>query len=445
MSSPTLLNSKPEPIAGHPVTAKSRPFNSSAWRVRAARRLVLRSIGRITCGELQLVEPAQRKNVSEPTAWLFGQPTEDQLHAKITVQDPRFWVCLVTGGALGAAEAYAEGWWHTDDLTSAIRLFARNRKVLQRIDGGLAKMSAPLLRRLHRANRNTMQGSRKNIEAHYDLSNEFFSLFLDPTMTYSCGLFADQATTLEQAQIAKIDHLCRKLELTPETHLLEVGTGWGGFARHAARECGCRVTTTTISKEQHAWAKELIAADGLEDQVELLLQDYRSLQGKYDRVVSVEMVEAVGADFLGEYFETLGGLLKPGGVAAVQAITIQDQDFERASRHIDFIKRYIFPGSCIPSVTAMCEAMTKDSDLKLVHLEDFTPHYATTLDRWSVALQERHEEARAMGLDEHFLRTWEYYFRYCEGGFAERHIGLVQMMLAKPASSYSLSVQEVIS
>ena len=444
MSIPTLLKPTSQPLDAALVPAKPDPIGTRAWKVRTARRLVLRTIGRITKGELRLVEPSNRKAGNKTNnghdIWLFGRPTEDGLYAEITVLNPRFWACLATGGALGAAEAYIEGWWHTNNLTAAIRLFARNRDVLQRIDGGLAKWSAPLLRRLHRANRNTLQGSKRNIEAHYDLSNEFFALFLDPTMTYSCGLFAEESTTLEQAQLAKIDHLCRKLELSPDTHLLEVGTGWGGFARHAAREYGCRVTTTTISKEQHAWAEKVIAADGLEGRVELLLQDYRSLQGKYDRVVSVEMVEAVGADFLGEYFSTLGNLLNPGGVAAVQAITIQDQDFERASRHIDFIKRYIFPGSCIPSVTAMCEAMTSDSDLKLVHLEDFTPHYVKTLNRWSVALQEHHDEARAMGFNDQFLRKWEYYFRYCEGGFAERHIGLVQMMLAKPSSSFSVAV-----
>lgn len=404
---------------------------------RVARRLVLERLSRITVGELRLSDVGMGKAVDLPEVRILGQPTEDGLHAEITVHDPRFWVGMMTGGALGAAEAYAEGWWHSADLTSVIRLFARNRSALQGIDGGLAKWGAPLLRRLHHANRNTRQGAKRNIQAHYDLSNEFFALFLDPTMTYSCGLFTEDSMTLEQAQVAKIDHLCRKLELGPGMHLLEVGTGWGALARHAAQHYGCRVTTTTISEEQYAWARQAIAADGLEDKVELLLEDYRSLQGEYDRVVSVEMVEAVGADFLDEYFEALGALLKSGGVAAVQAITIQDQEFERASRHIDFIKRYIFPGSCIPSVTAMCQAMTSASDLKLVHLEDFTPHYATTLDRWSNALQERHEDARAMGLDEPFLRTWEYYFRYCEGGFAERSIGLVQMMLAKPGSTYN--------
>ena len=403
---------------------------------RYARRLVLGRLAHFAVGELRIVEVDRKDESSLPEVSVFGTSSEGGMKAEISVFDARFWSSLLTGGALGAAEAYAEGWWSADDLTSVIRLFARNRSALQKIDGGLAKWGAPLLRRLHNANRNTAQGAKRNIRAHYDLSNEFFALFLDPTMTYSCGLFMEDSMTLEQAQIAKIDHLCNKLELGPDKHVLEVGTGWGALARRAAKHYGCKVTTTTISEEQYAWAKRGIVADGLEDQVELLLKDYRSLEGQYDCVVSVEMVEAVGADFLGEYFETIGRLLKPEGIAAIQAITIQDQEFERASRHVDFIKRYIFPGSCIPSVTAMCQAMTASSDLKLVHLEDFTTDYATTLDHWSQALTSRHAEAKALGFDDSFLRTWEYYLRYCEGGFLERSIGLVQMMLTKPGSPY---------
>jgi cyclopropane-fatty-acyl-phospholipid synthase len=426
------------PLKADPVTARARRAGLAGWGRGLARRLVLDRLSRIETGELSLrLDPA---SVGEgPAVLRYGAPAADGLAASFEVVDPRFWPSLMTGGALGAAEAYAEGWWRTEDLTAVVRLLARNRHVLSGLDGGLAKLGAPLLRRWHQARRNTATGSRRNIEAHYDLSNEFFALFLDRTMTYSCGLFRGQDLGLEAAQVAKIDHLCRKLELTPDTHLLEIGTGWGAFAIHAAREYGCRVTTTTISREQHAWAERRIREEGLEDRIELLLEDYRSLDGTYDRVVSVEMIEAVGADFLGEYFATIGRLLKPGGVAGVQAITIQDQDFERASRHIDFIKRYIFPGSCIPSVTAMADAMTAESDLKMVHLEDFTPDYARTLAIWRDALMAQRGAVHGMGLDDRFLRTWEYYFSYCEGGFAERHIGLVQTMLAKPGSTYTLT------
>lgn len=433
MSTSTAPETIANPAHATTVTARAKRSLLGRWGESWSRRQVLNRLSRLEVGELKL------RNCSLPQEEVvrFGHVSVDGLHAEIVVHDSRFWSMLVTGGALGAAEAYAEGWWDSPDLTSVIRLLARNRQVLSSIDGGLAKWGAPLLRRIHQANRNTKEGSKRNIAAHYDLSNEFFALFLDPTMTYSCGLFADETTTLEQAQIAKIDHLCQKLELGPEHHLLEVGTGWGAFARHAAQKYGCRVTTTTISKEQHERAQEVIAEAGVEGQVTLLLEDYRALQGQYDRIVSVEMIEAVGADYLGEYFRTLGKLLKPCGVAAVQAITIQDQDFKRASRHIDFIKRYIFPGSCIPSVTAMCAAMTSESDLKLVHLEDFTAHYVRTLDHWSNGLKQHESEARAMGLDDRFLRTWEYYFRYCEGGFSERHTGLVQMMLAKPGSQWT--------
>ncbi|NQU49085.1 MAG: class I SAM-dependent methyltransferase [Planctomycetes bacterium] len=419
------------------VTARAKAKPASGFTLRVARRLVMARLRRLEVGSLKLqLTPECASALDCPMDVTLGALCADGLSAHLEVVDGRFWTSLASGGALGAAEAYAEGWWRSKNLSNVIRLLARNREVLQQVDSGLAKLGAPLLRRWHQARRNTHEGSRKNIAAHYDLSNEFFALFLDPTMTYSCALFQEPTMTLEQAQVAKIDHLCQKLGLDPGVHLLEIGTGWGAFARHAAKEYGCKVTTTTISQEQHAYAAALLEREGLTSQVELLLKDYRQLEGTYDRVVSVEMVEAVGADFLGEYFETIGRLLKPDGMAAVQAITIQDQEFLRASKHIDFIKRYIFPGSCIPSVTAMCDAMTAESDLKLAHLEDFTADYATTLTHWREAFLSKREELHAMGLGEHFQKTWEYYFSYCEGGFAERSIGLVQMMLTKPGCNY---------
>jgi len=434
MTSTSLPSSSVSPET---VTARAKAKPSGSFATRIARRLVLSRLQKLEQGTLHLQLTAEDAHaLDRPMHMTLGAPCADGLSANLEVVDSRFWSSLATGGALGASEAYAEGWWRSNNLTQVIRLLARNRSVLQQVDSGLARLGAPLLRRWHDARRNTQKGSRENIAAHYDLSNEFFALFLDPTMTYSSGIFATAETTLEQAQIAKIDHLCQKLELGPDVHLLEIGTGWGAFARHAAKEYGCRVTTTTISKEQHAYAAELLRKEGLEGQVELLLEDYRQLDGRYDRVVSVEMVEAVGADFLGEYFATIGHLLKPDGMAAIQAITIQDQEFVRASKHIDFIKRYIFPGSCIPSVTAMCDAMTADSDLKLAHLEDFTADYATTLAHWREAFLAKREQLHAMGLGDHFQNTWDYYFSYCEGGFAERSIGLVQMLLTKPACHY---------
>lgn len=424
-------------ISADAVTARAKSKASAGFGQRLARRLVLSRLQKLEEGSLNLqLRPQDAHALDCELQLSLGAPCADGLAAHLEVVDGRFWGALASGGALGAAEAYAEGWWRSENLTKVIRLLARNRAVLQQVDSGLARLGAPLLRRWHQARRNTHEGSRQNIAAHYDLSNEFFALFLDPTMTYSSALFQTPEMTLEEAQVAKIDHLCQKMQLGPEVHLLEIGTGWGAFARHAAQNYGCRVTTTTISQEQHAYAADLLEREQLGSQVELLLQDYRQLEGTYDRVVSVEMVEAVGADFLGEYFATIGRLLKPDGLAAVQAITIQDQEFVRASKHIDFIKRYIFPGSCIPSVTAMCDAMTAESDLKLAHLEDFAADYATTLAHWREAFLAKREQLDAMGLGEHFQNTWDYYFSYCEGGFAERSIGLVQMMLTKPRCDY---------
>ena len=266
------------------------------------------------------------------------------------------------------------------------------------------------------------------------MSNDFFALFLDPTMTYSCGYFEDDQASLEQASVAKIDRLCRKLALKPGDHLLEIGAGWGAFAIHAARDYGCRVTTTTISREQHDLAARRIAAAGMTDRIELLFEDYRKLTGSYDKLVSVEMIEAVGHRYYGEFFSRCASLLRPGGVMALQAITIADRHYERAKNSVDFIQRHIFPGSCIPSVTALCSAMTRGSDLTMVDLEDIGLHYVRTIAAWRQNLRDRWDDAQAIGYSEEFLRLWEFYFAYCEGGFAERHISDVHMILARPGA-----------
>jgi cyclopropane-fatty-acyl-phospholipid synthase len=290
----------------------------------------------------------------------------------------------------------------------------------------------------HALKRNTRTGSRANIAAHYDLSNDFFALFLDETMTYSCGIFARPDTTLREASLEKIDRLCRKLRLSPRDHLLEIGTGWGALGIHAARAYGCRVTTTTISAEQHAFAKERIRAAGLADRITLLLQDYRELEGRFDKLVSVEMIEAVGHQYYDEFFRRCAALLQDDGLMALQAITIADQHYERARDSVDFIQRHIFPGCCIPSVTALSSAMTRASDLKLVQLEDIGPHYARTLASWRDTLRAHRDEAHALGFDDTFLRLWDFYFCYCEGGFAERRLGDVQMVLERPGARAAL-------
>ncbi|MCA8941247.1 MAG: class I SAM-dependent methyltransferase, partial [Planctomycetes bacterium] len=285
----------------------------------------------------------------------------------------------------------------------------------------------------HRLRRNTKSGSKANIAAHYDLGNDFFERFLDPTMTYSSACFAHPGMTLEQASIEKLDRLCRKLDLKPDDHLLEIGTGWGSMAIHAARHYGCRVTTTTISRQQFELARERVRRAGLEDRIEVLERDYRDLEGEYDKLVSVEMIEAVGHEFLGDYMHACSARLKPDGVMAIQVITIQDQLYARAVREVDFIKRYIFPGSFIPSITAIGDAMAARTDLRMFHLEDMAPHYAETLRRWRGNLHANREEILALGsYDEAFLRLWDYYLCYCAGGFEERQLGVAQIVFTKP-------------
>jgi cyclopropane-fatty-acyl-phospholipid synthase len=324
------------------------------------------------------------------------------------------------------------GDWSAEDLTDVIRLMVINRHIFERMDSGWGRLMEPLYQGFHWLHRNTRAGSRANIHAHYDLGNDFYQLFLDDTMTYSCGIFETETATLQQASIAKYDRICRKLKLNAADHVLEIGTGWGGFAVHAAGEYGCRVTTTTISQAQYEWAKAAVADAGLDNRITLLLEDYRDLEGTYDKVVSIEMVEAVGHQFLETFFRCCSRYLKKDGMMLLQAITIADSVYDRHKRSVDFIKRYIFPGSCIPSLTAMCHAMARSTDLRVVHLEDLAPHYARTLREWRHRFFKNISFVREMGYSDIFIRMWEYYLCYCEGGFEERYLGDVQMVITKP-------------
>jgi cyclopropane-fatty-acyl-phospholipid synthase len=327
-----------------------------------------------------------------------------------------------------------QGDWHCDDLTGLVRLMVVNRHLMNDVDSGWSALSAPLLKAAHWLNRNHKAGSRRNIAAHYDLGNGFFELFLDDTMAYSCGIFRSAQSSLREASIAKFDAACSKLGLAEGQHLLEIGTGWGGLAIHAARHYGCKVTTTTISREQYEFARERVRSFGLQDRITLLLEDYRELRGEYDALVSIEMIEAVGHQYLDTYFRSCSNLLKPTGAMLLQAITIRDQYYEQARRSVDFIKRFIFPGSCIPSVRAMMSSVARSTDLVLSHLEDIGPHYARTLRHWRERFLARQSAVRSLGYPESFLRMWEYYLCYCEGGFEERQLGDVQMLLTKPRS-----------
>ena len=349
--------------------------------------------------------------------------TRCDLTARVRVHDTSFWADVAYGGSVGAGESYMAGHWSADDLVAALRILAANRELMDGMDKGLAALSAPLRKVLHWAARNTRRGSRRNIAAHYDLGNEFFALFLDPTMMYSSAVFERPGMTLEEAQIAKLERICRRLDLKPDERVLEIGTGWGAFALHAASRYGCHVTTTTISEQQYALARERIDAAGLSERITLLKKDYRDLEGRYDKLVSIEMIEAVGHHYFGTFFAKCAALLAPHGRMLLQAITIADQRYESARKGVDFIKRYIFPGCCIPSVTALLNAATRASDLRLVHLDDIGADYAITLRRWRENLLANVHAVRGLGHSAEFIRMWEFYFAYCEAGFAERALG----------------------
>jgi cyclopropane-fatty-acyl-phospholipid synthase len=393
---------------------------------RWARAAVFSRLRRAERGEIRLVE-----DLGDLACERFGTAGAP-LKATITVCDPAFYRSLALRGALGAAESYMDGDWRCDDLTSLIRIMALDREALQGLDRGASRLFKPMLRFLHELRSNNRRGSRRNIAAHYDLGNEFFSLFLDPTLTYSSGIFERHDMTMEEASVAKYDRVCRKLRLRSGDHVLEIGGGWGGFALHAARRYGCRVTTTTISREQCDLARERIAAARLEDRVEVQFEDYRDLRGRYDKIVSIEMIEAVGHRNLDTFFRVCGERLRSDGAMLLQAITVPDQNFETSKRSVDFIKRYIFPGGQLVSLGAISDAVAAATDLRVTHLEDIGPHYAETLARWRERMFESLERMRSLGLSERFLRMWEYYLCYCEGGFRERAIGAVQVLLEKP-------------
>ncbi len=367
---------------------------------------------------------------------VFGQGAPpDGMQACISVLKSSFYSRAALGGSIGAGESYAEGDWNCDNLPGLIRIFVANREQLNSLDSGLGALIQPLERLLHKARKNTVATASDNIKAHYDLGNDFFSLFLDDTMMYSCGIFSTPESTLFEASTEKNDRICRKLGLTHNDHVLEIGTGWGGFAVHAAKNYGCRVTTTTISPSQYKMAEERTKKEGLEDRITLLLEDYRNLKGTYDKLVSIEMVEAVGLDHLETYFKVCGERLKPNGSMMLQAIIIRDQFYEQARKSVDFIQKHIFPGSGIPSVTSLVNAAAKKTDMRLFHQEDLTAHYVQTLRTWTENLKNRKHEMLAMGYPEHLYRLWQFYFGYCEGGFHEKSIGLVQMLFTKPESA----------
>ena len=392
---------------------------------KLSRQAIFQVLGNLAAGALTLHEG--------PDTYHFGNAvTAGEPRAEVHIHDPAVYGQLLAGGTIAAGESYIQGHWSSPALTEVTRLFSANMAVMDGLDASQSLLMKLALKVAHRLNRNTHSRSRVNIAAHYDLGNEFFGLFLDPTMMYSSALFEQPGSSLEVASESKLDEICRQLELGPEDHLLEIGTGWGGMAVHAAKHYGCRVTTTTISREQYGHACERVAQEGLSDRITLLCEDYRNLSGQYDKLVSIEMIEAVGHEFYKNYFECCTRLLKRDGKMVIQAITVADQRYQQARDSVDFIKRYIFPGGCLPSIAVMADHVARDTDMQIVHLRDIAQDYAQTLLLWRERFLSRLDEVRAMGFNEDFIRMWEYYLSYCEGGFRERIIGTVQLTLAKP-------------
>jgi cyclopropane-fatty-acyl-phospholipid synthase len=399
------------------------------WADAAARRLVLGVLAHVRHAELTIIEGDRRLRLGAPDA---TRP----LQAVVHVHSPSFYRALLRG-SVGLCGSYMDALWDCDDLVALTRIAALNVRALDEARRVLAPVLIPFQRWARWLARNTPRRSRRQIAAHYDLGNELFELFLDPSMMYSCAIFDSPTTTLEEASLCKLERVCAKLELGPDDHVLEIGTGWGGFAVYAAAEYGCRVTTATISREQHTYASARVHEAGLEDRVTVLLADYRDraqldLHGPYDKLVSIEMIEAVGWQFLRTFFERCSQLLRPDGTMLLQAIVIDDRAFHVEKAAKSFINTYIFPGGCLPSLEAISRSVARGTDLRQVGMEDITPHYAQTLACWRERFQAASGRLAELGYDERFRRLWELYLCYCEGGFRERRIQDVQLLLAKP-------------
>ncbi len=400
---------------------------------RWCKRLVLERLQRISTGGLRLVDGNETLS--------FG----DRPNVTVEVTNAKFYRQIVFGGSVGAADAFIDGHWTTDKLTDVLRLFLKNRDVMLSLNKRTARIGGWLNRMAHRLRANTKTGSKRNIAEHYDLGNDFFQLFLDPTMMYSSAVFERDDSTLDEAAIAKLDRICRRLKLGPEDHVIEIGTGWGGFARYAAENFGCRVTTTTVSQEQYQHARQVIVDAGLEHLVHVICEDYRDLTGSYDKLVSIEMIEAVGLEHLETYFRKCSSLLKPNGAMLIQSITIADQIYESYSRGADFIQKYIFPGGALPSVSKIADVVGGNTVMRLIHLEDIAAHYARTCAEWRTRFNDQLDEVRIQGFPERFIRMWNYYLCYCEAGFEERTTGTSQLVFAKPKSKHETAKDDRVA
>ena len=409
-----------------PTTTSSaaRAAVAGGWRHSLLRRAVLASLERLEHGRLRIFDGQDE--------FEFGDDSADVV--TIEGAGPGFWTAVALDGDMGAAESYMNGDLQCSDLTALVRLFIRNRAALERIDSGFARVRHWVRDALRFAMRNSRRGSRRNIAAHYDLGNDMFRLFLDSNMMYSSAVFPREDATLEEAARYKNELVCAKLDLCADDHLLEIGTGWGGLAIHAARTSGCRVTTTTVSRRQFELATARVREAGLDDRIDVLLQDYRDLDGQYDKLVSIEMLEAVGHEYYDEYFAKCSELLRSDGLMVLQTITMNEQNYLRARDHVDFIKKYIFPGGCLPSISAITNCLRDVTDMNVAHISDIGRHYERTLQCWRERFEAAHEQIRQLGYDERFVRMWRYYLQYCEAAFAERVIGDAQLVLFKPGN-----------
>lgn len=398
-------------------------FDNLGWFDRLCRKFTLNFLSQLRHGSITVIEAGEAQQFGDADA---------ELKTTIMVTDPAFYQKLVLAGSVGGGEAYIHGFWRCDNLTALVQIFARNLDVLDKMDSTWARLSRPMLKLLNFRNRNTISQSRRNIAAHYDLGNAMYQLFLDPSMMYSSAVYPAADSTLEQAQQHKLQQICERLQLKASDHLLEIGTGWGSMAIYAAQHFGCKVTTTTISQQQYDYTKARVAELGLQDKITLLFEDYRLLTGTYDKLVSIEMIEAVGDDFLDNYFEKCSSLLKPDGIMVLQAITMVDHRYQQYVSEVDFIKRYIFPGGCLPSISRMASAVAKNTDLVIRQVQDIGFDYARTLKDWCDNFMAQRDAVHQLGYDDNFIRLWHFYLCYCEGGFRERATSAVHLVLSKP-------------
>jgi len=404
-----------------------------SWSLNAlARKTVLEKFQSLKGGRISVNDCSD--------AARFGDFDEDRLQATVAVSNQSFYRKLLVGGTIGSAESYIDNDWGSDNLTDLIRIMIRNMDSVTRMEKRWSRIRSAFHRFRHLARKNTVEGSRRNIHEHYDLGNEFYQLFLDPTLNYSAGIFnksvsdkffPDAQSPMHAASLVKMRHICQRLQLQPGQRVVEIGTGWGALAIHMAEHYGVHVTTTTISQEQYQHALAAVKAKGLEDQVTVLQKDYRDLDGKFDRLVSVEMIEAVGHQFLDTYFAKCDSLLEDDGAMLIQAIAISEQNYAAYRKGVDFIRAYVFPGGCLPSISSINNSIGRSTSMRMIGLEDISQDYADTLRHWRVAFMKRLPEVRQLGFDDAFIRLWHFYLCYCEAAFAERRCNSLQAMFAK--------------